>query len=48
MCRFCKKEGHYLKDYLKCKAWVSVFIYFVSNLVEVSNNESSQLVNKDF
>ena len=42
VCRFCKKEGHYLKDFLKRKAYFekkgtfSAFVCFESNLVEVS------------
>ena len=44
VCPFYKKEGQYLKYYLKCKALFekkgtfSVFVYFKSNLVEFSNN----------
>ena len=42
VCRFCKKEGHYLKDCLKYEACFenngafSAFVCFESNLVEVS------------
>ena len=43
-CHLCKKEGHYLKDYLKCKAWLkkkgifNAFVCFESNLSEVPSN----------
>ena len=43
-CHFCKKKGHYQKDWLKCKAWFekkgifNAFICFKSNLSEVPSN----------
>ena len=43
-CQFCRKSGHFQKDFLKCKSWfkkkgeLNTHVCFESNLTEVSHN----------